>query len=227
MSTSEWEMVGGQGEGVPHYDRAGDHELILELCGRRDGLETVPGIARKCLTLYGGSDAVWRRRVHELIRGGALRREVNPHVGQRRRTLRLYVVPGVSVADAIQRALPPALPARARARGHVPPSATPATGAARPADPPPPRVRVNVHTGQPMEPERRELRRANEHHALTDAEWYALPLAARIHTDHDRAAREAKRSGTYGRSRQVQRGYRAPPPAMPQMGQPGNELRRW
>jgi hypothetical protein len=61
-------------------------------------------------------------------------------------------------------------------------------------------LRNNVHTGQPIEPERRELRRANQAAAaeIGDAEWWAMSPALQRFTDYDRARRQARRSGTYG-----------------------------
>jgi hypothetical protein len=212
MSASEWQMVGSGSGGRQAAERVDDYRLILELAGARDGWETPTGLARKCLTAYGGNETTWRRRVRELIRGKGLRLAVQPDAIRRKRTERLFVVPGVDPADAIRSALPPRqgskVPpvitprARTRARvGAVPQPATAPPGSRPPADQPEPRVRLDHRTGLPMPPaDPARLRRSHEAVAdqITDAEWWAMSPAMQRHVDHDRAAREARRAGTYG-----------------------------
>lgn len=191
-------VVIGSDAGV---ERVSDYRLILEWVSMRDGLETLPGLSRKLLTAYGGTEAVWRRRVRELCRGGALRHEISPRAQQRKRTRRLFVVDGVEIADALRRALPPrSVPSRARACGLVPLAAPPATDPRALADSPARSMRVNVHTGEPITARSSAPTRADEAAAaeISDAEWWAMSPAMQRYADYPRAVRQARRSGTYG-----------------------------
>lgn len=204
---SEWKVIGSGSS----YDRVDDYHLIVEAVEAWDGWETVSGLASKMLRTYGGNVPRWRSRIRELCRGTspALRlaplapEQITPRT-RRAKVKRLHRIPGVSVADAVRGAVPPKaapqLAPRARVARVTPLAATAPPDAELPADPPAPRVRINVHTGEPaptraIAPSRARDAAARE---ITDAEWWAMTPAEQRYWDYDRARRQARRSGTYG-----------------------------
>lgn len=134
------------------------------------------------MEVHGGSEAVWRKRVNELLAGGALVRGLDPEAKMRPGTLRILPGPNtVEVALAVALGAP-RVRARDRAGAGVQGMGSAPTPATAPAVP------------QTVISELLATREAEE--AAFESWWYnEASIGDRSRVDHARLVRESRRSG--------------------------------